>query len=134
MCQKAWECRLFQSHGRQCSLKEFYSLAKTKRYVHSRLRRIALYAALGITKKDLLISPPYLRILGMNARGVEIAARMKQTASLPYGTSFAKLSQATGSDGKRVAALEIQAGNLFGLGIPVPLPGGIDFTKQAVIF
>ncbi len=128
------ECRLFQSARAACSLKEFYSLAKTKRYAHSRLRRIALYAALGITKKDLLISPPYLRILGMNARGVEIAARMKQTASLPYGTSFAKLSQATGSDGKRVAALEIQAGNLFGLGIPVPLPGGIDFTKQAVIF
>lgn len=124
------ESRLFRAAQEARGLVEFYDLAKTKRYAHARLRRIALYAALGITKRDLLISPPYLRILGMNRKGKEIAARMKETASLPYGTSLAKLGR---MGGERTVALEAQAGNLFALGVPKPLPGGLDYTAEAVI-
>ncbi len=124
------ELRLFRAAQAACSLEEFYALAKTKRYAHARLRRIALYAALGIGKRDLMIEPPYLRILGMNAKGMEIAARMKETARLPYGTSLAKLSR---GEGGRVAELEIQAGNLFALGVPKTLPAGLDYTAEAVI-
>lgn len=124
------ELRLFRAAQAACTLEEFYALAKTKRYAHARLRRIALYAVLGIGKRDLMTEPPYLRILGMNARGLEIAARMKETARLPYGTSLAKLSR---GEGDRVAKLEVQAGNLFAFGIPKTLPAGLDYTTEAVI-
>ena len=125
------ELRLVRAAQEARTLEEFYALAKTKRYAHSRLRRIALYAALGATKDDLLIAPPYLRILGMNERGLEVAARMKQTAKLPYGTSLAKL--AVDADSRRIAALEQCAGNLFALGVPNRLSGSIDYTTEAVI-
>ncbi len=123
------ESRLYRAAQAARSLEEFYSLAKTKRYAHARLRRISLYAALEIGKRDLEISPPYLRILGMNARGKEIAARMKESARLSYGVSLAKLAR---MGGNRVAELETRAGDLFSLGLPVPFPSGLDYTKEAV--
>lgn len=119
-------CRAAKGAG---TLEEFYAAAKTKRYAHARLRRIALYAALGVTKEDIHLPPPYLRILGMNRKGLEVAARMKQEARLPYGTSLAKLAEAGG----RVADFEVKAGELYALGCPVPLPSGLDFTREAVL-
>ncbi len=124
------ELRLWRAAQSARSLAEFYALAKTKRYAHSRLRRIVLYAALGITKADLQIRPPYLHILGANSRGLEIMAEMKKMARLPYGTSLAKLSK---SENKRIAELEIRSGNLFALGVEKILPGGLDYTAEAVM-
>ena len=57
-------------------------------------------------------------------------AEMKKMARLPYGTSLAKLSK---SENKRIAELEIRAGNLFALGVEKILPGGLDYTAEAVM-
>lgn len=120
--------RLSRAARNAGTLEELFDSAKTKRYAHSRLRRIALCALLGVEKSDFT-PPPYLRILGMNARGREIAARMKQTAQLPYGTSFAALAKA----GPRIAELELRAGELFSLGLARPLVYGQDFTHPPVL-
>ena len=57
----------------QCnSVVELLSLINTKRYTKTRLQRILLYAILGITKKDMLLSiqnKPYIRVLGFNDKG-----------------------------------------------------------------
>ncbi|MGI5896244.1 MAG: nucleotidyltransferase family protein [Oscillospiraceae bacterium] len=120
--------RLVRAARSAATLEEFYTLAKTKRYAHARLRRIALYAALGVVQEDVKLQPAYLRILGMNQRGREVAARMKQTSSLPYGTSFAKLA----SYGGRIAEIECCAAELWALGTPKVLPYGRDYTQEAI--
>ncbi len=65
------------------SLEELFDAVKTKRYTHSRIRRIILSAYLGITDTDRNLSPPYIKILDHNETGQELIREMKKTASLP---------------------------------------------------
>lgn len=65
------------------SFGEIADLVKSKRYTHSRLRRILLLFYLGIYSKDLIETPPYIRVLGFNSKGRELLSQMKKTASLP---------------------------------------------------
>ena len=45
--------------GQTCtSMEEFFNLAKTRRYTHARLRRLVLWAYLGITRADIPAAPP----------------------------------------------------------------------------
>ena len=61
------------------SIEELLDAVKTKRYTHARLRRILLYALLGITS-DIQNTPvPYVRILGVKERMEELI----RYASLP---------------------------------------------------
>lgn len=73
--------------GRSCtSVEEFLDLAKTKRYTHARLRRLVLWAWLGLTAEDFAPHPAYLRVLGFNPRGQQVLKEMKDTAALPILT------------------------------------------------
>ena len=68
--------------GRQAaSMAEFFELAKTRRYTHARLRRLVLWAFLGLQADDRPESPPYLRVLGFNERGQALLKQMKQKAT-----------------------------------------------------
>ncbi|MBR5442119.1 MAG: nucleotidyltransferase family protein, partial [Clostridia bacterium] len=58
------------------SLDEILEKIKTKRYTHSRLRRIILCALLGITKADVALSVPYIRVLGFNSNGARLLKEM----------------------------------------------------------
>lgn len=78
--------RLAEAARRAHSLEELYGFAKTKRYAHARIRRLVLWAFLGLTKKDLPSSLPYLRVLGLNPRGKMLLHKMKHAASIPILT------------------------------------------------
>ena len=60
---------------------------KSKRYAHSRIRRILLYSYLGITKEDML-EPQYIKILGFNEKGQKLLNKAKQEAKLPLVKNF----------------------------------------------
>lgn len=60
---------------------------KSKRYAHSRIRRILLYSYLGI-KKDDLVSPSYIKILDFNEKGRTFLNKIKQETSLPLVKNF----------------------------------------------
>lgn len=77
------------------STEEFLQLAKNKRYPHARLRRLLLYALLGITKENLPQSPEYLRILAMNQKGRAVLQEMKSTATLPVLTKTANIHKSS---------------------------------------
>ena len=65
--------------GRQCrSLEEFVALAKPKHWTQARMRRLLVWAYLGLTQADRPGQPSYLRVLGFNARGREVLRHMKQ--------------------------------------------------------
>lgn len=92
---------------------EFVERVKTKRYTHSRIRRLLLCAFLGITQDSLLDSPPYLRILGMNSKGKEILRHMKNTATLPILTNSGKINQ-TSQECQELFRQEVVFSKLYG--------------------
>ncbi len=65
------------------NLDELIELVKTKRYTHSRVRRIILSAFLGITDSDRKAPPRYIKILDHNETGQKIIAAAKKVATLP---------------------------------------------------
>ncbi len=77
------ENRIKQAANTCTTLDEIINFAKTKRYTHSRLRRIIANTLLGITKETEDISPQYIRVLGMNENGKAILKIAKETATLP---------------------------------------------------
>ena len=109
--------------GRQCrTLEEFYDLAKTKRYAHARIRRLALWAFLGLRAEDRPAAPPYLRVLGFNDRGREVLREMKRCAGLPIITKPAH------GRGLPLLELEAKCTDLYQLCREVPGACGLEWT------
>ena len=75
--------RLYDAARQSATLEELLSAAKTKRYAHARLRRMVLWAWLGLTAADVPAAPPYVRVLAANDTGRTLLGRMRQSASVP---------------------------------------------------
>ena len=124
--------RLYRAAAKAGNLEEFYALAKTRRYAHSRIRRLALWAFLGMTKSDRTEGPSYLRVLGMNGQGKELLREMKTRATLPILTKPAHIKTQDAAT-QHLFGLECKATDLYGLCYDVPKPKGLDFTTGPVI-
>lgn len=124
--------RLVKAARKAGSLEEFYLLAKTKRYAHARIRRLALWAFLGLTEADRPQSPAYLRVLGLNGRGRKLLREMKEISSLPVLTKPAHVRQ-LGPEARALFELECRATDLFGLCFEKVRPCGLDYTVGPVI-
>ena len=129
-CTEGLENRLVRAAGQAESLEEFYTLAKSKRYAHARIRRIALRAFLGIT--DLPEQVEYLRLLGANERGLALLREIKQKGSIPILTKSAHGAALEGA-AKRQFELACRAENLWGLCLPRPLDVGWSFRSGPVV-
>lgn len=119
--------------GRQCrSLEEFFALAKPRHWTHARLRRLLVWAWLGLTQGDRPDIPPYLRVLAFNGRGRSLLREMKGWASLPILTKPAHIRGLSGS-ARALFALESRCTDLYDLCLEtVPAPGR-EWTTGPVI-
>lgn len=125
-------CRLERAAAQATSLEEFFTLAKTKRYTHARLRRLALWAWLGLTADDFPASPPYLRVLGFNNTGRNLLKQMKKKAVLPILTKPAHARDLDAA-GERLFRLEARCTDLYDLCLEqIPKPGR-EWTTGPVI-
>ena len=124
--------RLAEAARQADSLEGFYALAKTRRYPHARLRRLALAAFLGLRAAERPARPPYLRVLGLSEMGRELLRRMKGACPLPVIT---KPAQARELDGPARALFEAEARytDLYGLCFPTPRPCGAEWTHSPVV-
>ena len=124
--------RLEAAARRAVSLEEFYALAKTRRYTHARLRRLAVRAFLGLKAADLPERPACLRVLGVNERGRGLLARMRESSALPVIT---KPAHARALGGAVLAQLELEARatDLFALCLPRVRPGGEEWLHGPVV-
>ena len=66
--------RLASSAREARSLDEMLSLAATKRYTDSRLRRAMLFGMLGVTLDDLKRPAEYVELLAANGKGIEFVS------------------------------------------------------------
>lgn len=125
--------RLVRAAEKAESLEEFYALAKTRCYTHARIRRLALWAFLGLKASHRTAEgPAYLRVLGMNDRGKRLLREMKTSARLPVLTKPAHIRE-LGEDAKALFTLECRGTDLFGLCFDKIKPCGMDYTTGPVI-
>lgn len=124
------ENRLYKLSRTAADFTTLLEQAKTRRYPLARLRRVLWSAALGLTATDAEGLPPYIRVLGMNARGREILAAARP--SLPLLTRIAQLEEMD-QRSKRIFALECVATDLHALSRPHPAPCGTDRTHKLCI-
>lgn len=126
------ENRLWHGIRQAISLDELYAYTKSKRYSHARIRRIVLSSFLGITAQDTQAPPPYLRVLGMNPRGMEILHLAKQTAKLPIVTKYAAI-QSQSNWAKHLFSLECRGMDLFTLSFLRPQGCGLEQSRGIIV-
>lgn len=119
--------RLYRAVRQGRTLEEVYELAKTKRYAHSRIRRMVLWGALGLRECHRPAGPPCLRVLGANGRGREALREMKGRAALPIITKPAH--------GRGIPLLELEARctDFYQLCRREPGPCGAEWTHGPVM-
>ncbi len=125
------ENRIYDAVRQATSINEIYDLVKTKRYTHSRIRRIILRSYLSITKETSK-KPAYIRVLGFNDKGREILRQMKKTSKLPVLMRYNDINQAD-DDVKTLFEQECMFTDLYNLGYKKPLPCGAEQRSQVVI-
>ena len=124
--------RLAKAAREAVSLEDFYTRAKTRRYTHARLRRLALAAFLGLRAAERPAAPPYVRVLGLGGRGRALLRKMKDTCPLPV---IVKPAQARELDGPARTLFESEARytDLYGLCFPAPRPCGAEWIHSPVV-
>lgn len=110
------------------SLEEIYDGIKSKRYTHSRIRRIILRAYLGITR-DMPKRPQYLHILAFNDRGRELLAKMKKASTLPIITKYGNAE----GEIKELYDLECKFTDIYNLGYKDPQKCGTEQTSRVIM-
>lgn len=82
--------RLYNASREASSLSAILDTAKTRRYAYARLRRMVLWAYLGLTPADVPAHVPYLRVLAANETGRTLLHQMRKRAQLPVITKPAR--------------------------------------------
>ena len=111
-------------HG-ETGLEQILAAAKSKRYPMSRLRRMLLGAALGVTREGAAL-PTYLRVLAANEQGRALLHEMRRAAALPVITK-----PADGRDDPDFR-LTADAHDLYVLALPDKTPG-LDWRTSPVM-
>ena len=128
------EHRLRAAAREAVTLAELYDRAKTRRAPEARIRRLVLWAFLGLRGDQRPERVPYLRVLGCTGRGRGLLRGMKQQAKLPLLTKPGQIRR-LGESGQRVFSLEARATDLWQLCLPAPdqRRGGQEWLRSPVI-
>ena len=113
--------RMIKSAKIAKNTEEFLSLAETKLYSRSRIRRGMLYAAVGVKKEDF-DKVLYTTVLAANQTGREILSRIRKTAQIPIITKPADAVN-FGEDVSRAFSLSARADSVWELLLPAPHSG-----------
>ena len=101
------ENRILQMCHKATSLAQLCELIKTKRYTMARIRRILTNALLGITKEDIIKAPEYIRVLGINKKGMQILSDLRDNTDIPIITKVADAPKSAMLD------IDINASNIY---------------------
>ena len=131
-CGEGLEHRLVQAVRESITLAGCYDQVKSKRYAHARVRRLILWAYLGLTAADYPAEPPYLRVLGLTEDGRGILRRAKELGQLPIVTKPAAVKT---MDARRRRQFEIdaQVQTLWELCLPQLPPAGSEWRATPIL-
>lgn len=130
--------RMFRAGIDALSIDDFLEKVGTKSYTTAKIRRILLNMYTGVKAADLMIMPPYGRVLALNERGAEIlkAAKEKEEGNryaIPFGTSLKEFVDLNRPPISRFADISNRATNLYGLASRTIRPSAQDFTEKIEI-
>jgi len=108
--------KLMHAARSQATLEQIIAATKSKRYTRTRIDRMILCAALGITADDLRAGAPYSRVLALNDRGRQVLKTARQDGLFP------NIGEAREEE---YQLLERRADDLYGLFTADPTPAGI---------
>ncbi len=131
-CGEGLSNRLHQTIRSESSVDGILTAMKTKRYTHARLRRILLWAFLGLTADDRTNASPYLRVLGMNSTGRTLLRSMSKRASLPILTKPAHIQNLSAA-AQHLFELESRATDLYGFCLPELPPCGTEWKSSPIL-
>ena len=126
------ENRIYNAIQSATSLQELYDIVKTKRYTHSRIRRIVNALYLGISPEDRKMEVPYIRVLGFNERGRDVLKAAKENGAIPIATKATQISGIS-DEAAHVFDLECRATDLYNLCTPRILPCGTEWSDELVL-
>ncbi len=123
------DSRLYDAVSRSAQLCDAVTLAKTKRYTHSRIRRIFLNAFLDVDSSFAEEKPPYARILAFNETGRKIVKASKKTSDIPIITRPSSIKNED-KKAQDFFALERRADDIYSLFSPSPQKQGNTLTSS----
>lgn len=123
--------RLYEAVKGASDLEELYSLAKSKNYTHSRVRREVLNAYLGIKSDIAKRTPPYMRILAVSEKGLSLLSSAKKNSAIPIVTKHGEM-QNLDSFSNEIYALQCSTTDSFAMFSPKVRPCGLE-QKNAML-
>lgn len=120
------------------SIDEFLERTVNKGNTAAKMRRILLNLFIGVKSADLMIMPPYGRVLALNERGAEIlkAVKTKEDGNryaIPFNTSLKDIIEMNTQPIHRFADISNRATNLYGLASRTVRPSAQEFTAKIEI-
>ena len=93
-CGEGLEHRLCRAAAESTTLEQFWDAVKSKRYAHARIRRLTLWAYLGLTRQERWSAGvPYVRVLGLGEGGKGVLKQAKGLGRLPVLTKPAQVKR-----------------------------------------
>ena len=126
--------RLCAAAHEETTLDAVLSAAKTKRYALSRIRRMLMCAALGITERDTKALPPYARVLAMNDRGRKALKLIQTRSKIPVIIKPASIRDES-EECRHIFGQSCAAHDLFVMayGVRAERRGGEDFRTSPFV-
>ena len=117
------------------ALCDIFASVKTRKYTLSRIRRVSLCAALGISEEMQRRNPPYIRILAADSAGRAYLKMLnKNGTGIPLATKAADILK-TGDAAKEAILTDSAIHDVYVLGYSAPeeMICGMDFRHSPVM-
>jgi len=115
------ENRIISCGSKYNSLSRILDCINTKRYTYTRLQRILIHLLLGINKDTFLrmhsYGPQYIRILGINKKGIELLSKIKDSSKLPIITKFSSFKKSDNLILKEMIEIDKRATDVYFTGL-----------------
>ena len=105
-------------------------LCKSKRYPLARIKRILLYALLGLTRQKaqaLEAAPLYARVLGVKKESRLLLSLLARHSRIPVYPPVPREPE------NPLLALDLWASDLYAAAMCPPRPAGRDYTEPLIV-
>jgi len=132
------ENKIKEAANSSATLEELIASIKSKRYTRSRINRILLYALLNFNKKDITNSyktVPYIRVLGVNARGKILLSRLSHSnKKLQIITSVKRyMEKCNDKNIKAMLEKDFFATDVYTTAYDNNSKAGLDYTQKLIV-
>lgn len=110
------------------SLEELYSLIKSKRYTHARIRRIVMSAFIGLDNSFFKTEPPYIRVLGFKKDAISLIPSYPKKPVVTKVSHIESLNEAA----QKVFEIECRASDLYALSYNKPKKCGAEMSTPMI--